>query len=202
MNKSFLFLFSFIILSSFCFAIDYPMININDCYSNITVNVIPTMIIDSGEYSVKDCTNLSNNTWQCNCGTPIILSVLPNTINNYTLVATYTSVSYTPEVQVASTGGGGGGGGGYYPTIYHNDTNTSTNQSNNNVYIENKTIPTVPVIQIVPTNVSTNLYQNTAVVGNTTSSNSTLPKEENRSGIFASIGNFFRMIWKFLTRPW
>jgi len=202
----FLFLFSFFILSSFCFAIDYPMININDCYSNITVNVTAALTIDAGEYSIKDCTDLLNNTWQCNCtsSVPIILSVLPNTINNYTVTASYTSVRYTEEVH--------SGGGTYYPTIYHNVTinttgnvtqNVSQNNSNNNVYIGNQTIPIKPIVNLTPPVDKTNFLNNS----NSTPGNASfLGKEENGPGIFASIGNFFsnifKSVWTFLTRPW
>ena len=62
-----------------------------DCTSLI-IDVEGDLNIESGEYWFENCTETSENKWSCNCydGYDLIISTLPNTINNYTIAADYT----------------------------------------------------------------------------------------------------------------
>ena len=102
-------------------ALEYNVGKINDCVTNLNINVTGTLTINENEYSLKDCNLLQSNYWSCSCSNPIILITLKNTINNYTFTITYTIQQVQKEIK--HSGGGSSGGGYYYnPNITYNDS--------------------------------------------------------------------------------
>jgi len=59
---------------------------------NMTVAITGSLEIDEGEYTLKNCSNLENNTWFCECSGSydLLLQTKSNTINNYTIITNYT----------------------------------------------------------------------------------------------------------------
>jgi len=67
-----------------------------DKCSSLKVDIIGTLPINKTEYTFLDCSEISENKWECNCfdGFDLIITTKPNTINNYLIEMTY---SYSGE---------------------------------------------------------------------------------------------------------
>lgn len=184
----FYYFFILLISSSLAYAIDYNIGQVSECSSPITLSIEGAYPIDIGEYSVN-CPN-SSNLWICSCDSPMIMSVKSNTINNYTIHATY-----TVEEMVRHSGGGGGG---YYPTVFNQTKNITINISKNNsntpVYVPPIYTPS-PILNLNPDiNTDLNIYNTPNTTGqnpsNTTGQN---PLEKHR-GIFYKIFQWIKKI--------
>lgn len=86
------------------------VLNINNCYDKVQINVSGYTNIDIGEYSFNNCTENLTNYWLCDCNGyfDIVLNTLPNTINNYSIEIKYINY-YIEEEVIINTGSSGGG---------------------------------------------------------------------------------------------
>jgi hypothetical protein len=120
--KYFFYLFIVLVCIGSVYAIDYPIGKITNCDSPITLSVTAIYPIDFGEFSIN-CPY--DDVWTCQCGSNMIISVLPNTVNIYTIKASYTTTT-------VSSGGSHHSGGSYTPITWivsKNATNTSKNMT-------------------------------------------------------------------------
>lgn len=77
-----------------------------NCVGNLTIDVQGSEIIEQGEYWFRNCTEISNNSWSCDCSEEIILETHPGAINNYSITLSYNYLGEEPEVRYIYSGGG------------------------------------------------------------------------------------------------
>ena len=82
---------------------DQKLITLSSC-KNLFVNVTAIDTIDTGEYSLINCTEIATNYWFCDCtdNYDLYLSTQINTLNNYTFNLTYYSASTGTTTQTVS----------------------------------------------------------------------------------------------------
>jgi len=98
--------------------IEYYVTKINDCVTDLKINVTGVLPINVNEYVLKNCNESLYNYWICGCSKPIIIDTANNAINNYTFTITYISQHIQKETRKRSSGGG------YYynPNVTYNDS--------------------------------------------------------------------------------
>jgi len=76
-----------------------------DKCSSLKISVTGALDINKTEYSFTNCSETTDNEWECNCfdGFDLIMETKINTINNYSIEIVY---SYNEEVTEATTSGG------------------------------------------------------------------------------------------------
>jgi len=169
--KKFLYYLFFILLSYNVIALiggnNVSLFNIDNCYDKIYINVSGQYNIEQGEYSLINCIEIYNNSWECNCS-EIFLFTEINTLNNYTFNFSYTQKFITET---------GGGSGSYhnivkYPIYTKNETSIpniiSTITTTNNIITTTTkqdnlvTTTTQLIIDIPKINTSNNEQINTS----------------------------------------
>lgn len=192
--KYFFYLFIILACISSVYAIDYPIGEITNCASPISLSIHAIYPIDDGEFSIN-CP-YDNNVWTCACNSNMIISVLPNTINTYIISASYITTT------TVSSGGGSHHSGTYTPITWivsKNATNTSKNMTIQiTVPIGNATPNTTPIITqppIITPPIVTPVITPPAVINTNNDTNSTdIIPETTRTGFFSRVWDWIKKI--------
>lgn len=168
-------------------ALEYYVTNINDCVTDLNVNVTGVLPISDNEYSLNNCSIIQNNEWLCSCSKPIILNVATNTINNYTFIITYT-IQQVQSLSSSSSGHRSSGSIIWYNFSYNNLT------LYNQTEIINGTNITYPYYNITNEYKTLTLNVNPQPINNIQQNN--IPVMENKKSVWERLWSIILEIFK------
>ena len=134
MKKLFLFLiFLFCISFTLADTRTFDVLSL-DCVGIAKVDVTGNARIDIGEYSLINCSEIKNNSWECDCNNSeldLIMEVMVNTINLFSFDIEYKYMGEEKKISHSS-----GGGYTYYRKSIENKSTVATDKVEKKKVIE------------------------------------------------------------------